>query len=237
MAKHDEIRYPKIICEEGREYLRRKPFMGDPFVIGQNLCGFSDIIKALKPSEGMRVLDIGTGSGWTSIYLSKCGCEVVGLDISPSMIDIARERALKEGARVDFIVCDAEEMSFHNEFESVLISDSLHHFENPRSVLRKCSEALISGGSLIVSEPGLLHPFMKDSRNAKKSYGVTERGFSRRFLKKAFADCGLHYRVYHTRHEFYDSSCKSFSKTLAKLIVDRFAHIPSTTVLIIGRKH
>ena len=81
---------------------------------------------AMLGHEKGRVLDVGCGTGRISIPLAEMGFEVVGIDISPTYIDIAIRRAKERGVegRAIFIVCDAREMevctSNHKPFSSIL---------------------------------------------------------------------------------------------------------------------
>lgn len=61
----------------------------------------------LLPPPPARVLDLGVGSGWTSEMLARCGYRVVGLDIAPDMIAIARRR-ITGSLDLRFEVCDYE---------------------------------------------------------------------------------------------------------------------------------
>src|SRR5579864_2184272 len=85
-------------------------------------------ILALLPPPPARLLDLGCGTGWTSVFFARAGYEVVGLDISPDMIEQAeanRERARLD--RLDFTVCDYEAMAFAGEFDAAVFYDALHH--------------------------------------------------------------------------------------------------------------
>src|SRR5262245_4700269 len=52
---------------------------------------------------GMAVLDVGCGTGFTSLALAQAGAKVVGVDISKPMLGLARQRAAKAGLAVSFI--------------------------------------------------------------------------------------------------------------------------------------
>lgn len=72
-----------------------------------------------------KVLDIGGGRGTTACRLAhNYGCEVVGIDISPDMVEAARQRVQKEGLErlIDFRQADAHYLPFEDEcFDVVLI--------------------------------------------------------------------------------------------------------------------
>ena len=63
--------------------------------------GIADSIEhcvlRLDPKPGERVLDLATGTGWTSRLVARRGATVVGVDIAGDLIAAARERAQVEG--------------------------------------------------------------------------------------------------------------------------------------------
>src|SRR5450432_3765500 len=69
-------------------------------------------MDALALAPGQRVIDIGCGSGSTTLALARVvgpGGEAVGIDIAPAMIAAARKRASAEGvANASFVVADAQ---------------------------------------------------------------------------------------------------------------------------------
>ena len=57
------------------------------------------MLKMFPPKEGMRVLEIGCGTGTNLKLYQKAGCEVYGIDLSPSMLKVASNK-LGEQARM-----------------------------------------------------------------------------------------------------------------------------------------
>ena len=73
-----------------------------------------------------KLLDLGCGTGWTSIFFAQCGYEVTGQDISPDMIDFANQnKKISNLTNVDFIVSDYEKLSYQEEFDCAIFFDSL----------------------------------------------------------------------------------------------------------------
>jgi len=76
------------------------------------------------PKTGMRVLEVGCGTGTNLELFAEAGCEVAGVDLSPSMMDLAKK---KLGDRADLRLGDAAEMPFaDNSFDLVLSFLTLH---------------------------------------------------------------------------------------------------------------
>ncbi len=88
----------------------------------------------LAPSGGERILDLGCGDGTLAQRLSGMGCEVVGVDSSPEMIEAAKADGLNA------FVCDGHELPFSSEFDAVFANAALHWMTGP--------EAVIAGGWL-----------------------------------------------------------------------------------------
>jgi SAM-dependent methyltransferase len=63
-------------------------------------------------APGIELLDVATGSGNVSIAAAQLGANVTGLDLTPKLLDAARERAAAEGVEVELVEGDAEELPF-----------------------------------------------------------------------------------------------------------------------------
>ncbi len=78
--------------------------------------------------QGARVLDAGCGAGQTSIELAQRGADVVAVDISPSLIDVARKRtADRLAGRIDYRAGDMLDPDL-GMFDAVVAMDSLIHY-------------------------------------------------------------------------------------------------------------
>ncbi len=73
------------------------------------------IIDALGIEAGDRVLDVACGTGNLAIPAAKLGADVVGLDLTPRLLEVARERAVAEGVTVEWIEGDAEDLPFDDD--------------------------------------------------------------------------------------------------------------------------
>ena len=76
--------------------------------------------KEIAFNRSYRILDIGCGTGRHSLELARRGYSVTGIDLSESMINKAKDIALKENLKVDFLVKDARNFSFreHSVYET-----------------------------------------------------------------------------------------------------------------------
>lgn len=155
-------------------------------------------IISLLPPPPLKILDLGCGMGWTSIFLAKRGYEVIGVDISDCAIENANKIKKQEKTKnLDFLAGDYEKLNFNNDFDVVLFFDSLHHSLDENAAIRSAFNALKKEGMLICSEPGLGHDKTKISKMEVKNLDVTERAMPPVFLKKIGRKAGfLNFNVY-----------------------------------------
>jgi len=96
-------------------------------------------MSMLPPCEGASVLDVRCGTGMHLEHYSSSGCRISGIDLSPSMLAIARKRL---GDAADLREADAREMPFEDgAFDVVLASLFLH--ELPPDVRMKVLEEML----------------------------------------------------------------------------------------------
>src|SRR5262245_54223142 len=130
MPRQGELTYFEAIGEAGRQFAVDKPFSES--ACGAELMQVGSIL-AVMPPPPRRVLDCGCGTGWLSYFLARRGYEVVGTDVSPQAIDLARANPVFcRGPAPRFLVADSEQLPFAAEFDVVLFYDSLHHAVDER---------------------------------------------------------------------------------------------------------
>jgi SAM-dependent methyltransferase len=80
------------------------------------------LVNAAGIDPGNRVLDVGCGSGNLALTARRSGADIVGIDLAPRMLDLARESAALAGYDdIDWVVGDAERLPFRDgSFDSVL---------------------------------------------------------------------------------------------------------------------
>ena len=84
-----------------------------------------ELEKGLPEGEGLRILDVGTGCGFFSVLLAKLGHQVTGIDLTPAMIEKAKQIARERGVESDFEVMDAEHPDFPEGTFDVIVSRNL----------------------------------------------------------------------------------------------------------------
>jgi len=116
----------------------------------------------LRPQGDERILDLACGIGRHSLELRRRGFEVVGVDISQDLLEMAERSAQEQSLDVSFVQADLRELSFEDEFDLVLsLNDgAVGYFETEEENLRTfavISQALRSGGGHLVQLPNVLH--------------------------------------------------------------------------------
>ncbi|MFN2240562.1 MAG: methyltransferase domain-containing protein, partial [Thermoanaerobaculia bacterium] len=107
------------------------------------LINFATMLQGLRLAPGLRALDFGAGSGWTSRFLTQLGCEVILLDVSESALRIAEELYARQpviGDRPEprFLVFDGRKIDLPDGcVDRILCFDAFHHAPNPDDVLRE----------------------------------------------------------------------------------------------------
>ncbi len=107
-------------------------------------------IEPFLPSGRLRILDVGTGTGFFAILMTELGHTVTGIDLSPSMIDSAREMAQRENMSIDFRVMGAERLDLPTEgFDAVLSRNLTWTLPDARAAYADWYRVLRPGGVLI----------------------------------------------------------------------------------------
>ena len=115
------------------------------------------ILDFLPIQPGMKILDLGTGSGYLSFPVAKCcpDAEIVGLDIVDKALEVNRAKAKEENIRnLSFVNYDGMDFPFADgAFDMVITRYALHHFPKINDTLREISRVLKPHGKLFLSDP------------------------------------------------------------------------------------
>ena len=114
------------------------------------------LVSLVKPSSGQRVLDVATGSGLAALLAARLvgpQGRVVGVDLSETMVALARNRAREEGVdNADFFAMDAEDLDLPpNSFDAVLCALGLMLLPQPDRALSEMHRVLKLGGSVALA--------------------------------------------------------------------------------------
>ena len=100
---------------------------------------------------GVDVLDVASGTGvLIGDYLARGAASVVAVDISPEMVEIAREKFSGDG-RVAVCCADAQTLDLAERFDCILVYNAFPHFSEPEELLCNLTRHLKPGGRLTVA--------------------------------------------------------------------------------------
>ncbi len=113
--------------------------------------------------RGLKVLDIGCGSGGLSVALTELGACCLGIDYNTQRIVEARKIATQHQVDVRFLETDILKLDGCDEqFDLIILSEIVEHLVtllNVEALLSWCRERLVSSGRIYVSFPPWFSPF------------------------------------------------------------------------------
>lgn len=148
--------YEELFENYGRKY--------DEETFVQGTLGECDFIeKEIDYNRATRILDIGCGTGRHSIELARRGYPVVGIDLSESLLQRAKEKASERKLKIEFQKHDARNLPFLQEFGLVIMvcegafplmeTDEMNY-----KILQNAANALLPDGKLILTTLNALFP-------------------------------------------------------------------------------
>jgi len=103
----------------------------------------TDVMGLLNPQKNEKILDVGCGDGELTLKLQKIGCNVIGIDSSPSMVESTKKRG------IEAYVIDGHNINFPNEFNAVFSNAALHWLTSPDKVIQGVYLALKPKGRFV----------------------------------------------------------------------------------------
>lgn len=170
-AKSDE--FAKAYDEIHRYYINERNEM----IYNDKLSLPAMVVKnKYKPPQ--KILEIGTGNGFTAIELAKLGYDITSIDISKVALDVAKRRVGNLNADIYFMCGDARALEFHeNSFDCVISTSLVEH----------------------LTENDAKTHLLEIKRVLKPQGGYYFYAGNR--LKKAYESAGLHLKMYSTKEQ------------------------------------
>lgn len=115
------------------------------------------VVEIVRKSSAVSVIDVATGTGDLAIAIAKSidKCNVTAVDISPKMLEIAKQKMvnLELDKRVSCSIDDALQLSFaDNSFDAMTISFGVRNFEDLDRGLKELLRVVKPGGRLVILE-------------------------------------------------------------------------------------
>jgi len=152
------------------------------------------ISEAAGLARGSRALELGCGTGIFTRHFAATGAQIIAIDVSPELLDIAVSREYP--GDILFRIDDAESMSFDDaSFDAVIGSSVLHHLDIDQSIA-EILRVLKPGGALAFAEPNMMNPQIVLERSTpmvRRWLGVSpeETAFFRWSLAAKLRDAGF----------------------------------------------
>lgn len=188
-------------------------------------------IITIKP--GMKILDIGTGAGFLAILCQQQGAQVTGIDLSPEMIQSAKQNALRFNMNVNFQVMDAEHLHFDDAcFDLVISRNVTWLLPDTKAAYQEWLRVLKPNATLINidgdygkdaftdysnipihhAHHALEDTMLAESENIKQSISINHYSRPQYDLniinqinkKSIHVDTTIYQRIYQTQDEFYN---------------------------------
>lgn len=127
--------------------------------------------------KGKRVLDVGCAYGGMSIEPARVGAEVIGIDVEPGLLELARENA-RDDVDVKFLHCDASSVDFHDHIpenwaDVIIINDVLEHIYDTAALLENLARASRRGCLLYFVVPNGMSTRFVSSEGHKKVFAIS----------------------------------------------------------------
>jgi len=109
-------------------------------------------VLRLDPQPGERILDLSTGTGWTSRVVAERGATVVGVDIAGDLLDVARAKAAAKRLPISYHLGDAEALPFDDgEFDAVVSTFGVMFATRPEPAAAELARVCRRGGRIALA--------------------------------------------------------------------------------------
>jgi SAM-dependent methyltransferase len=197
----------------------------------------TEMLHRLGIQRGASAIDVGCGSGWTTLFLAEAGFDALGYDLVPENVELARERARRWGSAARFEVADMDALPDGPAADVALVFDALHHTRAQRATLEGIHRRLAPGGWLVLGEPTWLHRLSPEARRVRRERGWLERGLTLRGLRHDLRAAGFGT----TRRFFqptrpYEGRLRGFTWQLTRLVAANWAWAPQSHLWVAAER-
>jgi ubiquinone/menaquinone biosynthesis C-methylase UbiE len=109
-------------------------------------------VMRLDPRPGERILDLATGTGWTSRLVARRGATVTGMDIAGNLLEAARENAGRENLSINYQLGDAEELPVASGiYDAVVSTYGVMFASRPEAAAAEMARVCRKGGRIAIT--------------------------------------------------------------------------------------
>lgn len=149
MTRADLDKKPAEVQAMFDDVARRYDLTNDVLSLGQDRRWRRDVLDAVAPMPGERVLDLAAGTGTSSQPFQDRGATVVPCDFSEGMLQVGKQAR----PHLPFVAGDGTRLPFGDDtFDAVTISFGLRNIVDPDAGLRELHRVTRPGGRLVVCE-------------------------------------------------------------------------------------
>jgi SAM-dependent methyltransferase len=195
------------------------------------------MLHRLGIQRGASAIDVGCGSGWTTLFLAEAGFDALGYDLVPGNVELARERGRRWGSTARFEVADMDALPDGPLADVALVFDALHHTRAQRAALEGVHRRLRPGGWIVLGEPTWLHRLSPEARRVRAQRGWLERGLTLHGLRRDLRAAGFGT----TRRFFqptrpYEGRIGGFAWQLTRLVAANWAWAPQSHLWVAAQR-
>lgn len=141
----------------------------------QNKVILPNLLRILRPQKGQTILDIACGQGFFSRAFAEAGAKVIGADISPELIALAKRQV----PQAEFHTTPAHNLPFlkNASVDTATIVLALQNIENVHDVFKECARILKPNGRLLLV---LNHPCFRIPKQSSWGFDEKEKVMYRR---------------------------------------------------------
>jgi SAM-dependent methyltransferase len=188
----------------------------EPQALNRHISAMARLVDQVDRPGSLRILEAGSGWGFSCEYLARLGHRLVGVDVNPDFIETATRRSQRLGLGIDYrlgtFACLP--VAPDERFDIIFTSAAFHHGRTPLLALQGMVRQLVPGGQVILASEPFIEPAMWPAWGLRADalsvyciakFGWWEAGWTRAFMGELFSRVGLEMRFadYHSDLERY----------------------------------